>query len=232
MAKGSESVSFFFPAYYDEKSIPGLARQFHDALKKTGRDFEVIIVDDGSPDNTGKVADQVASKLPKVRVIHHKKNKGYGGALTTGFLNAKKEFAGFTDGDAQYSVKDLGKFLEGIKESDFVIGYREKRVEGFQRKLVQKVYKIFLFLLFGLRVKDPDCSFKMMRTSIFPKIAPVSKTGFFSAELIYRAKKVGLKIKEVPVTHLARPFGTSTFFGFGRLFASIRDMVKVRLGKN
>ena len=142
MAK-SESVSFFFPAYYDEKSIPKLAREFYSALEKTGRDFEVVIIDDCSPDNVGEVAESLAKKMPKLRVVHHEKNRGYGGVLVTGFGGAKKTLAGFTDGDAQYSVKDLQKFLDGMDEADLVIGYRVKRADKFSRTFFQKIYKMF-----------------------------------------------------------------------------------------
>ncbi len=230
MAKG-ESVSFFFPAYYDEKSIPKLAREFYSALEKTGRDFEVVVIDDCGPDKTGEVADALAGELPKLRVVHHEKNRGYGGVLITGFGGAKKELVGFTDGDAQYSVKDLPKFLDGMNEADLVIGYRVKRADKFSRTFFQKIYKMFLLVFFGLRVRDPDCSFKMMRTGVFPKIKPVSKSGFFSAEMLCKAKKQGLRVKEVPVTHLERKFGESTFFGWRRVLAMFTDMLKVRFGK-
>ncbi|MFC1889853.1 glycosyltransferase family 2 protein [Thermodesulfobacteriota bacterium] len=227
-----ESVSFFFPAYFDEKSIPELMKDFHSALQDTGRAFEIIIIDDCSPDGTGEVADIHAKELCNTRVIHNKRNMGYGGALATGFSNAKMEVVGFTDGDAQYSVRDLPKFLEAIGEADIVVGYRENRAEGLKRKFFKQAYRLFLFLLFGLRVKDPDCSFKMMKAGLFSKMKIVSKSGFFSAELIYKARKAGLRIKEVPVTHLKRQYGKSTFFGVGNIFAMFKDMLQVRFKRN
>lgn len=231
MAKNNESVSFFFPAYYDKKSIPKLVSSFYKTLQKTKRDFEIIIIDDCSPDGTGAVANELAKKFSKVRVIHNPKNLGYGGALFTGFNTAKKDLVGFTDGDAQYSVKDLEKFLKAIDQADLVIGYRVNRAEGISRMIIQNGNKVALFLLFGMRFKDCDCGFKMIRKSVFKKIAPHSKGGFFSAEMVYHAKKNGLKIKEVPVTHLKRPFGKSTFLGWGKIFNFIRDMLKMRIGK-
>ena len=230
MAK-SESVSFFFPAYYDEKSIPLLVKDFDDALKKSGRDYEILIIDDCSPDNTGKVADELAKKFKKVKVIHHDKNRGYGGALTSGFLNASKDFVGFTDGDGQFNVSELGKFLDNLSGNDLVIGYRLNRAEGFKRAVIQNTFKALLLLLFGLRFKDPDCGFKFIRRKVFGEIAPVSRSGFFSAEMLYRTKKKALKVKEVPVNHLNRKFGSSTFLGFGRVLETLQDMVKMRFGK-
>ncbi|HLD58696.1 MAG TPA: glycosyltransferase family 2 protein [archaeon] len=227
-ADSQESVTVFFPAYYDEKSIPIVTKKFHGLLKKTGRKFEIIIVDDGGPDNTGKVADALARQLSNVRVVHHSSNRGYGGALISGFSNAKMDLVGFTDGDAQYLPEEFLNFLDAIKDADLVIGFRKKRAEGFSRKLTQKVYKILLFLLFGVLVRDPDCSYKLARRKIFKKVSLTSKSGFISAELIYKAKKNGFKIKQVPVTHLKRPFGNSTFFGFKRIIATLKDILRVR----
>ncbi|MBN1941543.1 MAG: glycosyltransferase family 2 protein [Candidatus Diapherotrites archaeon] len=223
-----KSITIFFPAYYDEKSIPILTKKFHGLLKKTGRQFEIIIVDDGSPDNTGKVADRLAKQFSNVRVIHHPKNRGYGGALISGFTKAKTDLVGFTDGDAQYNVEEFPQFLEAIKEADLVIGFRKKRAEGFSRRFTQKIYKLLLFLLFGITVKDPDCSYKLARRKIFEKIKLTSNSGFISAELIYKAKKNGFRIKQVPVTHLKRPFGNSTFFGLKRIADLRKDIVRVR----
>src|SRR3989338_1438621 len=201
-AEGMESVSFFFPAYHDEKSLPKIVPKFHSFLKKSGRDFELIVVNDASPDKSGEVAEKLAKKLGRMRVIHHEKNMDYGGALTTGFLSGKKEFVGFTDGDAQY------------------------RVEGFQRKFFQKIYKLLIFLSFGFAVKDLDCSYKLARRKIFDKITLTSKSGFFSAELVYKAKKAGFKIAEVPVKHLEREFGSSQCFGFNRIKKTARDLLR------
>ncbi len=231
MAKNNESVSFFFPAYYDKKSLPKLVSDFYKTLQKTGRDFEIIIIDDCSPDGTGAVANKLAKKFPKVRVIHNPKNLGYGGVLFAGFNSAKKDLVGFTDGDAQYSANDFGKFLEAIKDADFVIGYRMNRAEGVSRMIIQNGNKVALFLFFGMRFRDCDCGFKMIRKNVFKKVTPHSKGGFFSAEMIYRAKKNGLRIKEVPVTHLKRPFGKSTFLRWGKIFDFIEDMLKMRIGK-
>jgi len=228
-AEGMESVSFFFPAYHDEKSLPKIVPKFHSFLKKSGRDFELIVVNDASPDKSGEVAEKLAKKLGRMRVIHHEKNMDYGGALTTGFLSGKKEFVGFTDGDAQYSVEDLPKFMEAMQDADLVIGYRTNRVEGFQRKFFQKIYKLLIFLSFGFAVKDLDCSYNLARRKIFDKITLTSKSGFFSAELVYKAKKAGFKIAEVPVKHLEREFGSSQCFGFNRIKKTARDLLRVRL---
>ncbi|MCX6799325.1 MAG: glycosyltransferase family 2 protein [Candidatus Diapherotrites archaeon] len=228
---GGESVSFFFPAYMDADSLPGLVRGFHGALQRSGRDFEIIIVHDKSPDNTGEVADALARELPKVRVVHNKRNMGYGGALVVGFNTAKKTLVGFTDGDAQFSAADLQKFFDAIKNADIVVGCRVNRADGNKRAFFGKGYRFCLLLLFGLRLRDPDCGFKMMRGKFFAGIEPVSRSGFFSAEMLVKAKKSGLRIKEVPVRHLPRRYGCSTCFGWGKIFEMAKDMVYARLGR-
>ncbi|MBS3058946.1 MAG: glycosyltransferase family 2 protein [Candidatus Diapherotrites archaeon] len=230
MAKTSkESVSFFFPAYFDEKSIPGLVEDFNSSLSKSGREFEIIVVDDCSPDNTGKVADRLAKKFENVRVVHHKKNRGYGGALKSGLSSAKKELIGFTDGDAQFTVEDFPKFLDEIMDADLVIGYRTKRAEGFRRHIIQKCYSLALLLVLSLNVKDPDCAFKLVRRKALNGLTVDSNSGFFSAEFIYRAKKNGLRIKEVPVRHLKRKYGTSRCIGYGKIIETIADLIKFRI---
>lgn len=229
--KGLESVSFFFPAYYDEKSIPLLVREAHRALAKTKREFEIIVVDDCSPDNTGWVADELSRELSNVRAIHNKRNLGYGGALTVGFSNAKKDLVGFTDGDAQFDVRDLERFLREIEEADIVIGYRINRAEGFQRKLFHDGYKLALRIILGLNLKDPDCGFKMMRTKFFDKIRPNSRSGFFSAEMLCKAKKNKLRIKQIPVKHYNRPFGSSKCFKTKEILIIFKDMLAMRFGR-
>ena len=225
-----DSVSFFFPAYFDEKSLPGVVSDFHGALRETGRDFEIVIIDDGCPDRTGEVADALAKKFGKVRAMHHKKNMGYGATLDDGFSGARKELVGFTDGDAQYSAGDLRLFLDAMGDADIVFGYRRHRAEGGRRALFQRCYKIVFFLLFGVAVRDTDCSFKMMRSSVYRKIRPKSRGGFYSAELVWRAKKNRLRVREVPVRHFKRPYGSSTFFGMKRILHLGAEMLRVRLG--
>jgi len=232
MASGSESVSFFFLAYFDEKSIPLVVRDFHRVLEKTGRDFELIVVDDGSPDRTGEVADRLAKEFAKVRVIHHRKNKGYAGAITTGFSAARKELVGYTDGDGQYSAADLPRFLEEIKDCDFVTGYRKNRADGLSRVFFHNAYKLLLFLVLGMRFRDPDCGFKLVRKTALPKIKAVSKSSFFVAEMLYNAKRNGLAVKEIPVKHLRRRFGTSKCLKTGQILAMFFDLVRKRFGKN
>ena len=232
MPAKKESVSFFFPAYFDGESIPGLVKEAYAILLKSGRDFEIIVVDDCSPDNTGKIADGLAKEMKNVRVVHNKRNLGYGGALTEGFLSAKKELVGFTDGDGQFSLGNLPKFLDAIEGNDVVVGYRKNRSEGFTRKLFHDCYKLSLLLVLGMDFRDPDCGFKLLRRRHFEKIRPVSGSGFFSAEMLFRAKLAGLRIKEIPVKHLPRRYGQSKCFKPGEIFAMGRDVLAMRFGKS
>lgn len=222
-----ESITFFFPAYFDEKTIPSLVKETNTILEKSKRDYEIIIIDDNSTDNTSKIADKLAVKMKKVRVIHNKENKGYGGTLTIGFSNAKKNLIGFTDGDGQFEVKNLTKFLKTIEKTDIVIGYRKNRTEGLTRKIFHKSYKIYLFLALGMKLKDPDCGFKLLKRKDFKKIKPNSKSGFFSAEMLYNAQKKGLKIKEIPLKHLPRKFGKSKCFTIKEIFTMGIEVFKM-----
>lgn len=232
MSKGKESVSFFFLAYFDGKSIPKLVRETNAVLKKAGREFEIIVVDDGSPDDTGEVADRLAEEMPNVRVVHHKKNRGYAGTLTTGFLEAKNELVGYTDGDGQYDIRELPRFLEEIGNADIVTGYRANRVEGFTRKVFHDGYRMVLALVLGMHFKDPDCGFKLIRRKVLLKIKPSSKSSFFVAEMLYKAKKNGFVVKEIPVMHLERLYGNSKCFKPKEILAMAKDMLAMRFEKS
>ena len=226
-----ESVSFFFPAYFDAKSIPILTKKTDAILKKTGRKYEIIIVDDGNTDETGKVADMLAKKMLNVRAVHHKKNKGYAGTLTTGFATAKNQLVGYTDGDGQYDIKSLPNLLKEIENADIVTGYRANRAEGFTRVFFHKGYKMVLLAVLGMNFKDPDCGFKLIRKKVLPKIKPSCKSSFFVAEMLYKAKRNGLRIKEIPVKHLPREFGKSKCFKPTEIIAMGKDVLATRFGK-
>jgi glycosyltransferase involved in cell wall biosynthesis len=227
------SLSVFFPAYNEEKNIEYMVIKAREFLEKFVKDYEIIVVDDGSTDDTGKIADMLAKKYKKVRVIHHKKNLGYGVALRTGFLSAKKEFVFYTDSDRQFSIYDLKKFFPYVEEFDLIIGYRKKRQDSFTRRLASKIYNFLVRLILDLNVKDCNCAFKLCRRSIFKKIK-LNTTRSADAELLAKAKSYGFRIKQIPVTHYKRKFGKSeavTYFDIIKpslAFISIKELFMIR----
>lgn len=225
------TISFFCPAYYDESNLPLLIPKAIKTLKKHTSKFEVVIIEDGSPDKTAEVADKLALKFqPYVRVIHHKKNLGYGGALKSGFKNANKyDYVFYTDGDMQYDVAELSKLIPHLKKYDIVIGFRSKRALKFIRLIQTKIYNLIVRMLFGLKVKDINCSMKIIKRKILNRINLTSKQGFIDAELLIKLE--GHPIKEVEVSHFSRLFGKASGGSLRVVLGTFFEMAKLYFRK-
>ncbi|MDD5148288.1 MAG: glycosyltransferase family 2 protein [Candidatus ainarchaeum sp.] len=223
MAK-KESVSVFFPAYNDSATIGKLAADAVALLRKEKRDFEIIIVNDGSRDDTPKIIDGLAKKYPEVKAIHHKKNRGYGGALKTGFENARKDLIFYTDGDGQYDVKELKILLDNLGGFDGVNGYKIKRNDAAYRIILGDIYRRFVKFFFALKLMDIDCDFRLFKRKIFDKVKLESNTGVICVEMVKKIEAGGYKIKEVPVHHYPRISGNSQFFIPRRLFQVFKSL--------
>jgi glycosyltransferase involved in cell wall biosynthesis len=209
-------ISFFFPAYRDEPTVEPLARLADRVLSKICDEHEVIVVDDASPDRSGEIADRLASESPRFRVVHHPQNRGYGQAVWSGIQAARHEWVAFTDGDMQYDVEELPRLVETARSqgADVVVGYKEKRAEGFRREATSRAYNLAIRACFGLGLRDVDCAFKLMRRDVFEGFVPSTHytEAFILVEALYRARRRGAKIVEVPVSHRERPFGESQCF--------------------
>jgi glycosyltransferase involved in cell wall biosynthesis len=226
MPASRPSVSAFFPAYNDAGTIASLVILAHMTLRRYSDDYEVIVVNDGSPDHTGELLDEMAKVNPWLKVVHHPKNRGYGGALRTGFETASKDLVLYTDGDAQYDPREFGKLLEAYSEDiDFVNGYKIARNDPYHRKLIGRVYHHFVRLAFGLHVRDVDCDFRLMRKSVFDKVKLDRSSGVICVELMKKVTDYNFRIAEVPVHHYHRTYGKSQFFNFPRVFRTLRDLV-------
>ena len=222
------SLSVFFPAYYDEHTIEGLTLRSIEAAKKLTDDYEIIIVDDHSPDRTGEIADRLAAEHPAVKAVHHDRNKGVGQALISGYANASKEYVFYTDGDAQYDVDELQRLAEHAADYDLVIGYRLNRAEGPGRTLISRSFNLLVFLLFGIYYRDIDCSFKLVRRRILDGFRFRSDSGFTDAELVIRARRLKARIKEIGVHHHPRRFGSSRCMRTSLGLRILKDMVRLR----
>jgi glycosyltransferase involved in cell wall biosynthesis len=191
-------------------------------------DYEVIVVDDGSPDHTGELLDEMARHFPWLKVVHHEKNRGYGGALRTGFQTSSKELVFYTDGDAQYDPRELLKLYEAFSDNvDFVNGYKIGRQDPVHRKIIGRIYHHFVKIAFGLRLRDVDCDFRLMRRSIFDQIALTRSSGVICVELMKKVQDQGFRIAEVPVHHFHRSYGKSQFFNFPRVGRTLWDLSRL-----
>jgi len=224
--RASAGLSVFFPAYNDSGTIASMVIRTVKAASELTSDFEIIVVDDGSADGTAEIADELARTYPQVRVVHHAKNRGYGGALQTGFRSATKELIFYTDGDAQYDPAELKLLWEKMTpETDIVNGYKISRADPLHRKIIGRLYHYIVSLLFAIRMRDVDCDFRLMRRSIFDRINLEKTSGIICVEMMKKIQDAGFRMVEVPVHHYHRAFGRSQFFNFRRLFRTGRDLM-------
>jgi len=223
------TLSIFFPAYYDEKNIDKVV---HKAVKVAEeldlKDYEITIIEDGSPDKTGDVADELARHYKKVKVIHHKNNMGYGATLYEGFTTARHNYVFYTDGDNQFDLEDLKKFVALIPFSDIVIGYRKKKQYSTYRKLTSLIYNFVLRLTFDIDYVDIDCAFKLFKRDLFDKIKIQTKDAFIDAEIMIQAKMLGYTSTEVGVKHLPRIDGISTAARPSIILRTMKEIINYR----
>ena len=224
----AKGLSIFFPAYNDSGTIASLVITALRTARKLTPDHEIIVVNDGSKDNTAEILDELARTYPEVRVVHHPKNRGYGGALRTGFASATRELIFYTDGDAQYDPAEMEVLWRRFGEDvDLVNGYKISRSDPMHRIVIGRVYHHTVKLLFGLTVRDVDCDFRMMRRSIFDKVTLEKNSGVICLEMMKKITDAGFRIAEVPVHHYHRAYGKSQFFNFRRLARTGLDVFKL-----
>lgn len=206
------SLTFFFPAYNEEENIEESVQQAIDVAEKVTDDYEIIVINDGSKDRTKEVIQRLDEANPRVHLVDHPENRGYGEALMSGFKAATKEWVFFTDVDLQFDLQELPKLVEQVDEYDVILGYRIKRGDPFMRLLNAKGWNLLNRLFFGLKVKDIDCAYKLIRRSVLQPILPQMITGgaMLSAELLIRIFQAGHKHIEVGVHHYPRQAGSPT----------------------
>ncbi len=230
------SISFFCPAYNDAGNLPDLIPVVSDFLQKHAEVYEIVIIDDGAKDGTGRVADEMAVKFPHVRVVHHEKNKGYTATLKEGFETAQHDYVMYTDGDNQYNIFDLEPYLHLLLSSDenvdVLAGYATKKaVSGF-RKFQSGVHNTLINILFLSHFRDINCALKIFKKPVLEHIQIKSNPygAFIDAELMLKAKKLGYKIRQFPVVHYERKTGIASGSKPKVVLNTIKDMIQLRFG--
>lgn len=217
-------ISVFFPAYNDWGTIASMVVLASVVLRRLTDDYEIIVVNDASPDHTGTILDELRRLDDRIRVVTHERNRGYGGALRSGFAAATKPWVFYTDGDAQYDVREL-ELLWGARDgADMVNGYKIARSDPLHRKIIGRLYHGFVKLCFGLRSRDVDCDFRLLRRAVFDKIELTRDTGLICVELVTKVEKCGFEVREVGVHHFHRLHGRSQFFNFPRVARTLLGM--------
>jgi glycosyltransferase involved in cell wall biosynthesis len=204
------SISVFFPCYNEQDNVGRTTQRAVEVLERLGADFEIILVNDGSADETGVRANAIAAGDKRVRVVHHPQNMGYGAALQSGIKAARKELIFFTDGDGQFDIGEIKLLLPLIMQNDIVCGYRLDRKDPLMRKLNGWMWTKLVNLLFGMNIRDIDCAFKLFRAEIFEGVKLSSAGALISAEILARATRRGFRVAEVGVHHYPRTAGKQT----------------------
>ncbi len=222
------SLSVFFPCYNEQDMVRPLTEKCLAVAKTICEDVEVIIVNDGSADNTAAMADQLAAEYPQVKAVHHPQNRGYGAALQSGFAAATKEYVFYTDGDGQFDVSELPTLLPLIADCDIVSGYRLNRQEGTLRKLNAWGWGKLVCFIFHLKLKDIDCAFKLYKRRLFDEIELCSTGALIDTEILARAQRRGYTIRQIGVHHYPRTAGQATGANLKVILRAFVELFKLR----
>jgi glycosyltransferase involved in cell wall biosynthesis len=222
-------LSIFFPAYNDGGTIASLVITAIKVAATLTDDFEVIVINDCSTDDTARILDELARLYSdRVRIVHHETNRGYGGALRTGFATASKELVFYTDGDGQYDPTEVTLLWEKMAaDVDWVNGWKISRSDPLHRIIIGRIYHHIVKLLFGLKVRDVDCDFRLMRRRIFEVVRLEKNSGVICLEMMKKFQDAGFRVAEHPVHHYHRAHGTSQFFNFPRIYQTVIDVMKL-----
>lgn len=225
-------LSVFYPCYNEEKNIQKTVDKTIPILQKIAKNWEIILINDGSKDNTASVLEVIKKKYPQqIKIITHNPNRGYGAALKSGFYNAKYQWIAFTDSDGQFDFSEISKFIQKQQETkaDLVIGFYLARQVSKAAILTSKIWEAIVFILFGLHVKDIDCAFKLINKKVIDKIPKLEaeRGAFISSELLIKAKKSGFKITQIGVHHFARTEGQATGRQLKVIIKSFSDLFRL-----
>ena len=226
-----DSLSVFFPTYNEGANIKSTIEKARVVLLKIVKDWEIIIVNDGSTDDTRKIAEVLSKEDNRVKVINHEVNRGYGVSLRSGFYSAKYSWIAFTDSDGQFDFSEIVNFFQKQKETnaDLVIGYYKKRRVSKFKIITSRMWEIAVTVFFGLNLHDIDCGFKLISKKVIDKIPRLEsqRGAFISSEFLIKSKKAGFKIVEIPVTHYPRTAGKGTGRDLKVIIQSFIDLVKL-----
>jgi glycosyltransferase involved in cell wall biosynthesis len=226
--KTNSSISVFFPCYNDKGTIGKLVTQSLNLLKDITNDYEVIVIDDGSTDGSRELLNNLQNEHSKLKLVFHEKNRGYGGALQSGFRTASKELVFYTDGDAQYDINEFQLLVPLMtKDIDIVNGIKIGRGDPLHRIVIGNIYNFVIRNLFNLYVFDVDCDFRLIRRSMLERINFMSSSGAICTELVKKLDMQGARFREVSVHHYPRTYGQSQFFNLRRVFNTGIELIRL-----
>ncbi len=221
------SLTIFFPCYNDGGTIATMIIRAMQIARSVTDDFEVIVINDGSQDDSALILEEMARVYGGfVKVMHEPRPSGYGGVLRKGFASARKEWIFYTDGDAQYDPRELRVLADALRDGiDMVNGYKIKRHDPLHRIWIGLAYQYFVKILFGLKIRDVDCDFRLMKRAIFDVVQLESHSGTITFEMVKKIQDAGFCIAEAPVHHFYRQYGQSQFFNMPRVVRTLADLL-------
>jgi glycosyltransferase involved in cell wall biosynthesis len=223
-----ESISAFFPCFNDEATIASMVNLAVTTIEQVGATGEVIVVNDGSTDGSASVLQELSERQPWLRVVTHERNRGYGGALISGFEAAQMQWVFYTDGDAQFDPAELALLVaQASDDVDVIQGYKIRRADNVARRVIGRVYHRFVSVAFGLRIRDTDCDFRLIRRSTMDRIRLEHDTGVVCVEMVRKLQDAGARFVEVPIHHYPRLYGRSKFFRLSSVARSLCDLAEL-----
>jgi glycosyltransferase involved in cell wall biosynthesis len=221
-------ITAFFPCYNDAGTIATMVVLTDMSLRTLTDNYEIVVIDDGSSDASRQILRELENRYTCLRLVFHEKNKGYGGALRSGFAAASKELIFYTDGDAQYDPQEIKLLVPQMKDGvDWVNGYKIGRSDPIHRQVIGTIYNQIVKLAFGLKLRDVDCDFRLIKKSMFDQVILNSDSGVICVEMITKFQNAGFVAAEVPVHHYHRAYGSSQFFNFRRLLRVGVDLLRL-----
>jgi len=225
------SLSIVLPAYNEEENVEQAVEHVSEVAQTLERDYEILLVNDGSSDRTGEIGRDLEDRVPRFRLVEHYPNRGYGGALKAGFDAATKDLIAFYPADAQFDFGEVTRLLKPVERenADIVCGYRVDRQDNFVRRLNGWGWNMVVRLLFGYLCRDIDCGFKLFRREVLDHVNIVSDGAMIDTEFLAKAKARGFRIAEAPLTHLPREAGEATGANLPVIIKAFRDLIRFRL---
>jgi glycosyltransferase involved in cell wall biosynthesis len=203
-------LSLVLPAHNEADNIEAVVSRGLSILPGLVSDFEIIVVNDGSTDSTPEIINRLAAGNPAIKAVHHEVNRGYGAALTSGFAAATGDLIMFMDADRQFDIADITALVPYVPHYDIIAGYRIRRQDPLYRKAYGKLFGIVVWILFGVRMRDVDCAFKIYRADLLKNLHLTAPGALINTEMLARSRRKGATVAQVGVRHYPRVAGQSS----------------------